>query len=43
MHIFLANTAVVTQTCSMKKLFSKISQKPQKNICLGVFFNKDPG
>ena len=26
--------------CSIKKVFLKILQKSQENICAGVFFNK---
>ena len=31
----------MSRRCSIKKLFSIISQYSQKNTCVGVFFNKD--
>ena len=32
---------VVILKCSIKLVFLKISQNSQKNICAGVFFNKN--
>ena len=31
------------QRCSIKKVFSEISQNSQENICASVFFNKVAG